>query len=327
MKICLYGSPVLGFRNKLTSQLPQNFQITSLDYDASDSEKKRILSETQVIVGVRYDDTIKEYSEPLLFQVPGIGYDEVNFSIIPNKTTVCNVGAHEYAVSEFVILGMLQSYQHFMEANQDFKRGSWARSSRFEAKPHRELFGSTAAILGYGRIGKEIARKLKTFGVTTYICNRTQVKPDGFFKKQFHIEQLNEMAAISDFLIISIALTNQTRSIVDTKTLKNLGFSGVLINISRGPVIDEKSLYLAVKNKIIATAIIDVWYNYPKNKQDIHARPSQYDFTPFNNILMTPHLSGWSEGTIERRWSFISENILRLFRGEKLENVVRLCIT
>ena len=88
----------------------------------------------------------------------------------------------------------------------------------------------------------------------------------------------------------------------------------VIVNIARGPIVNEKDLYFSLKNNIIGGAIIDTWYKYPEQDNNEYFKPSKYDFTKLKNIIMTPHLSALTESLLERRIKIISKNIKAIKR-------------
>ena len=96
---------------------------------------------------------------------------------------------------------------------------------------------------------------------------------------------------------------------------------GVILNVGRGPVIDEQALYDALAANRIGGAIIDTWYNYPTPERPA-THCASLPFHTLSNVVMTPHMSGWTDGTVRRRQETIAENIRRLERGEPLTNVV-----
>ena len=95
----------------------------------------------------------------------------------------------------------------------------------------------------------------------------------------------------------------------------------VLINVARGPIVDEDALYEALANRTIRGAVLDVWYRYPEPR-DAALRPSRHPFHHLDNVVMTPHCSGWTEGLMERRFAVIIDNIQRLRDGRPLLNQV-----
>lgn len=322
MKIVLFGDPVAPFREMLKGQLPPHFEVVSIPSDASKIEVEAGFAGAKAAIAVRYHQKISTADGVRLVQVPGVGYDEIALSALPENAVLCNVKGHGPAVSEFVVLGMLEWNLRFCAANAEFRAGSWARSSRFKGTPHKELFGSVVGLLGYGLIGKSIAERLNGFGVTTLVCNRTRPGEDGLFKVAYDLCDLAKMTAECDFLVVSIALAPETVGLVDSEVLANLSSEGILINIARGQIVNEDALFQALDEGTLGGAILDVWYNYPSDANDRTARPSRHDFAALPNVYMTPHIAGWTEGTVAHRCSAIVDNIVRLSNNEPLLNIV-----
>ena len=97
--------------------------------------------------------------------------------------------------------------------------------------------------------------------------------------------------------------------------------TAVLINVARGEVVDEDALYDALHQGVIAGAALDVWYRYPAGDAPTH--PGHRPFHTLTNVLMTPHVSGWTEGMMDARAGVIAENIHRIARGEAPVNLIR----
>lgn len=323
MKVVLYGSPVISFSDSLQERLTPEFELIAVDYDATEQELAVAFAGAQAMIAVRFDARIPTVPTLRLVQVPGVGCDEIDHAVLPAAVSLCNVHEHGNAVAEFVVLGMLQWCHRFFEADASFRSGIWERSSRFQAPPHRELLGSVVGVVGYGLIGRAIARHLQGFDVTTLVCNRSKPAHDALHNRWYKLRELGDMAAESDFLIVSIPLTDSTTNLIDKETLKRMRPDAVLINVARGRVVNESALFSALQDGEIGGAILDVWYNYPSNAEDRFAKPSNYDFASLPNVYMTPHISGWTEGTVERRWTTIADNLMRLAEGKALLNVVK----
>jgi phosphoglycerate dehydrogenase-like enzyme len=95
----------------------------------------------------------------------------------------------------------------------------------------------------------------------------------------------------------------------------------VLINVARGPIVDEDALYQTLSARTIRGAVLDTWYRYP-GPGDPDVQPSRHPFHELDNVVMTPHCSGWTEGLMERRFAVIADNIERLRAGRPLLNQV-----
>ena len=135
-------------------------------------------------------------------------------------------------------------------------------------------------------------------------------------------ERIDELLGAADYLAVTLALTPDTRGLLDETRLQLLRPGCYLINVARGEIIDEAALYRALSAGAIAGAAIDVWYRYPTSPGN--TRPSASPFHELSNVIMTPHVSGWTEGMLTARAALIAENIARVSRGEIPFNVVSM---
>lgn len=323
MKVVLYGSPVLSFEPVLLGLLEPGIDCVSVDYNADAKQLATAFEGASAMISVRYDRNVPAVPSLRLVQVPGVGIDEIEMDRVPAAVQICNVSGHGAGVAEYVLLGMLEWRHQFFEAAASFRAGSWERSSRMQAEPHGELAGSVVGIVGYGLIGQSIAQRLQGFDVTTLVCNRSALPRDRLYDKSYLIDELGEMAPLCDFLVICIPLLADTARLVDRRILDAMKSDAVLVNIARGDVVDERALFEALRHNCIGGAIVDVWYRYPVNAEDSRTAPSHYDFAALPNVIMTPHMAGWTNGTVRKRWRLIAENLARLRDGQPLQNVVR----
>jgi phosphoglycerate dehydrogenase-like enzyme len=184
-----------------------------------------------------------------------------------------------------------------------------------------ELAGKTLGILGYGRIGQAVARRALAFDMHVIAIRRDATRPDPhglpFLRGP---EALEELLSRSDYLAITLTLTPDTRGLLDASRLRLLKPSAILINVARGEIVDEDALYQALQQRAIAAAALDVWYRYPSGGAPTD--PGHRPFHTLPNVLMTPHVSGWTEGMMESRAAVIAENIDRVARGEPPVNLV-----
>ena len=125
----------------------------------------------------------------------------------------------------------------------------------------------------------------------------------------------------SDYIVVCCALSEQTRGIVNANGFQCMRDNAVIINVARGPVIDEEALYNALKNNTIRGASIDVWYSYPSSGKPM-PEPSRFPMFELDNIRVSPHNSGSTTETSERRWLSVVDNLNRYAHGDELRNVV-----
>jgi phosphoglycerate dehydrogenase-like enzyme len=126
----------------------------------------------------------------------------------------------------------------------------------------------------------------------------------------------------SDFVVLALPLEPSTAGVIGTQQLAKMKPGAVIINVARGALIDERALFEACRDKRIGGAVIDTWFKYPAHG-DAVAEPSNLPFRELENVIMTAHASGWTEGLRPRRCKMIAGNLDRLARGEPLINVVK----
>jgi phosphoglycerate dehydrogenase-like enzyme len=256
-----------------------------------------------------------------LLQLPGAGTDEIDFSRVPAGTAICNCFEHEIGIAEYVLGAMLEWTIGLRRMEHQFRQGNWTGSYLCGPR-HGELYGKTLGIVGYGRIGREVARRARPFGMRVIVCTRTP-QPDELADRVDGMQRFDELLAESDFIAVTPPLNEQTRGLFDERALAAMRPTAVIINVARGAIIDERALYHALEQRRIGGAILDVWYRYPSQGQPEGPRPSSYPFQELDNVLMTPHASAWTDGLLPRRNGAVAANLNRLARGEPLINVVR----
>jgi phosphoglycerate dehydrogenase-like enzyme len=256
-----------------------------------------------------------------LLHLPGAGTNEIDFAAVPPTATVCNVFGHDIAIAEYVLAAMLESAIHLQRLDQALRRNEW-HGSYLCGPRHEELYGKTLGIIGYGRIGREVARRARAFGMRVIACNRSARAADDLAQRIAPMSALPDLLKETDFILVSCPLDESTHGLLDKKAFALMRANAFVINVARGPIIDEQALYYALKERKIAGAAIDTWYGYPP-QGETYAVPANLPFHQLDNIIMTPHASGWTENLRARRCAGIAENLNRLARGEPLINVVR----
>ena len=134
------------------------------------------------------------------------------------------------------------------------------------------------------------------------------------------LDRLRQFMGSADAIVVSLPLADETAGIVGAAELAAMRPDAVIVNVGRGPVIDQQALFDALSQRRIE-AVIDTWYDYPTPDKP-HIQPGRLPFNQLTNLVMTPHMSGWTAGMVRRRQETIAENIGRLSRNEALVNVV-----
>ena len=133
-------------------------------------------------------------------------------------------------------------------------------------------------------------------------------------------EILDEVLRCADYLAVTLPLTAETRGLLGAAQLALLAPHAILVNVARAEIIDEAALYDALAAHRLAGAALDVWYRYPTSAEP--TRPARHPFHELDNVLMTPHVSGWTQGMLDARATVVAENIRRAMAGEPFINMV-----
>jgi phosphoglycerate dehydrogenase-like enzyme len=321
MRIVFHGENAASFSKGFPTLYNNEAEIIVLPDALSTDAEREAYAEAEVIVGVKFDQTLPYPAKLKLFHVPGAGYDAVDLSALPSSAVVCNCFGHEQAIAEYVMAAILARHVPLAEADQRLRQGDWAYWSGSPERVHDEMAGKTIGLLGFGHIGKAIAMRAKAFEMAVNVANRSPVSSSELVDRAFTLDQLPEFWGLVDYLVVSVPLTEHTKGIVDARAFAAMRPSAVIINVGRGPTIDEKALFDALQSNQVAGAIIDTWYSYPSPGRPT-LLPSSLPFHELSNLVMTPHMSGWTNGTIQRRQRTIADNVMRRASGLACKNVV-----
>jgi phosphoglycerate dehydrogenase-like enzyme len=315
----LIGAPCAPFRDGMAAavETPWEFAVTA-DDPAGSAE---LIGRADAIVTVHYGKGWPRQSNLKLLQVPGAGYDGIDLAAIPAGVTLCNVFEHGPGVSEYALLAMLEWCHRLGPADREMRSGLWTRSSRFGGAPDDELAGKTLVIVGLGRIGRAVASRARAFDMRVLAVNRSADKTDPNVERVFGLDRLHATLAEADFVVLACALTPETRGLIDGAALAAMKPGAVIINPSRGAVIDETALYNALLHHRIGGAAIDTWWDYPTSPVPRDPSP-RFPFHRLENVLLSPRVAGWTTGTVKRRTLEMARNLDRLARGEPLGNPV-----
>jgi phosphoglycerate dehydrogenase-like enzyme len=261
-----------------------------------------------------------------LVQVPGAGLDRIDRAALPDGAMLANAYGHETGIAEYVIGAIVTLTREFARLDRELRRGVWQSQWAVGVAPPPvwpELAGKTIGILGYGRIGRSIARFARVFGIEVCairrdVGKRAEDDPTALFGP----DCLEQVLRRSDYLVISMPATPETVGRLGRQELALMKPGAFLINVARAEIVDEDALYDALARGSLAGAALDVWYRYPRT-----AGPSAPAARPFHelpNVLMTPHVAGWTDGMQSARAGVIAENIRRIAaREEPLNRIAR----
>jgi phosphoglycerate dehydrogenase-like enzyme len=320
MKIVFHGANASAFEPGFADLLGRPHDISVVSDAAATTAEREAIASADVLIGVKLDATVPKPERLRLYHAPAAGTDAIDRSRLPPAVPLCNAYGHEYAIAEYVIAAVLNRFIPFAAADRDLRKGKWTLWPGRPNTLRREMGDSTMGLLGFGHIGKAIAARAKAFGMRVTVANRSPVSSP-LVDQSFDLDQLPAFMASADTIVASLPLLPETRGVVGKEGLAAMRSDAVIINVGRGPVIDQTALYEALKARRIGGAVIDTWYAYPADI-DATVRPARMPFHELDNIVMTPHMSAWTNGTVRRRQETMAENIRRLEHGEPLINLV-----
>jgi phosphoglycerate dehydrogenase-like enzyme len=259
-----------------------------------------------------------------LVQVPGAGLDRIDRSAVPDGASLANAYGHETGIAEYVLGAMLALGRSFGTLDAALRRGNWESQWAVGAPAPPvwpELAAQTLGILGYGRIGRRVAQLALAFDMTVRAIRQSPTEHDA--RELAFVgaaDSLDDVLRSADYLAITLPLTPATRGLLGGRELGLMKPTAILVNVARAEILDEDALYHALARGTIAGAALDVWYRYPTAPGPV--RPSNRPFHELPNVLMTPHVAGWTEGTLDARARLIAENIGRVARNEAPLNLI-----
>jgi phosphoglycerate dehydrogenase-like enzyme len=328
MKIVFHGGNAANFRQGFEAVLAESagssagHQILDVSDALNQPGELEHFETADVIVGVRLGNAEPIPAKLRLYQAPAAGTDAIDQGRLPSDAVLCNCFGHENAIAEYVMTALLMRHVPLSDADTQLRRGAWTWWAGRPGALRSELGSQTIGLLGYGHIGKAIGTRAKAFGMRVSVANRSIVPASTMVDESYTIGQITQFMASADIIVVSLPLLESTQGLVDASALNAMRSDAVIINVGRGPVIQEKALYEVLQAKRIGGAIIDTWYTYP-NSDNLETLPSNLPFETLTNLVMTPHMSGWTNGTVLRRQQAIAENIRRLEMQLPLVNIVK----
>ena len=318
----------VGFAGTFASRLVDPVR-TRLDVPcevvvADETDIMSHLANVDVLVTLAFTRAMASGARRLrLVQVPGAGLDRIDRDALPVGTRLANAYGHETGIAEYVVGAMLAVGRELARLDAALRCGRWESQWAPGATPAvwAEMAGKTLGIVGYGRIGQAVARRARAFDMEVLAIRRDLRHPDPHGIAAVHgPDALLHVLTRSDYVVLTLPLTPETRGLVGERELDAMKPTAILVNVARAQLVDEDTLYRALLEGRIRGAALDVWYRYP-----VDATPTQPANRPFHqlpNVLMTPHVAGWTDGMLQARATLIAENIRRTARGEPPLNLI-----
>lgn len=250
-----------------------------------------------------------------LVQQPTVGYQHIDIQGIAElNIPVANVaGANDIAVAEHTIMMAMALLKKLLYTHNKTAAGEWVQIEMFSMGVF-ELQDKMWGIIGCGKIGREVAKRLIPFGVQMQYYDKVQLPQDVEKSLNLKYVPLDKLLRTSDIISLHLPLTEETKNLLDEKRLSLIKPHAIIINVARGELIDEVALAKALKQKAIAGAGIDVFSKEPISKDN--------PLLSCPNVLLTPHIAGATNESRGRIIKKTVENIVRVLSGEKPIDVV-----
>ncbi|MCH8868406.1 MAG: lactate dehydrogenase [Chloroflexi bacterium] len=295
----------------ITPYTPEGWTTDVIDAGLPQEEQNARLKDADFIMVYRSrltDEGLRGATKSKLVQLLAAGYDSMNLRLMRDLEVPCanNGGANSYAVADHAVMLMLALYRQLLASGDSTRQGRW--NQPVTGTNTFEMAEKVVGIIGIGNIGKKVARRVQGFDAVAQSFDLFPMPEEQ--ARELNIKQvtLEELFRTSDIITCHTPLTSDTRHIVSAERLALMKSSAVLINTSRGPVVDEQALIQALEQGKIAGAGLDVFEHEPVSPDN--------PLLTMDNVVVTPHTAGTTWNTWFRRAQFAYENMQRVWNGE-----------
>jgi D-3-phosphoglycerate dehydrogenase len=217
-------------------------------------------------------------------------------------------GVNARTVAEYVFFAAMALLRRFRLVDRDLRSKGWAVARR-QTDFARDLDGLTLGVVGLGNIGRRVC-EIGHLGFGLDLLVYTRTRKDAPAGARF--VGLDELAERADIIALCCPLTDETRGLVDARLLRLMKPDALVINVARGPVVDEKAMIAALRDNRIGGAALDVFATQPL--------PADHPYFGFDNVIITPHMSGITEGSMRRMGIGAAEEAARILAGKLPRN-------
>lgn len=278
-------------------------------------ELQEALPETEVVFGgPPVGDNLRQAAKLKWVQLASAGANSIlNSEFAATKIVLTTAsGSSSIQISEHVFAMMLMFARRMHEYQAAQADGRWDRAATERVD---ELFEKTLGIVGLGSIGQEVARRAKVFGMRVVATKRTLDKaavPD--VDELLPADRLDDLLSQSDYVLLAVPLTPETTGLIGADELARMKPTAFLVNIGRGPVLDEDALAAALHKGRLGGAGLDTFMTEPL--------PAESPLWRLPNVIITPHTAGATPRYWERTTALFCDNLQRYLEGKPLRNVV-----
>ena len=298
-------------------QVPSGFTFELLEQDSPGETRLEKISQADFILAYPGNPSAEELhaaKQLKLFQILSAGYEWLDLDLFQKLglPIANNGGANAPTVAEHAILLILAVFKKLPLHHNALHEKKWLGLQ--ETLNMREFRGKTLGLVGFGRIGQEVARIAKGFQTTIFYYDTIRAATAVEQEVGAQLLPLDALLEQSDVVSIHTPLTDETKGIINARALGLMKSSAIVVNTSRGPVIDEPALIEALQNNRIAGAGLDVFTTEPLETDS--------PLLSLDNVVLTSHIAGVTLDTWSRRIAFGFANIERVADGQKPASVI-----
>ncbi|MFC1802975.1 2-hydroxyacid dehydrogenase [Thermoproteota archaeon] len=307
---------------RLKKRLPDDIEIIYPE-EGTDEEISELARDVEVIISSKLSSVVAENALQLkLLQKTGAGVDDMPFEALKETTYMANTsGSNPLPLAEEAVALVLALAKRIVPRHNEFRGGR-------DTKRAVMFHGKTAGILGMGSIGTEVAKMLKGLGMNVIAIRRDRNEEQ---RKVLDLQwlggkdDLDQLMRESDFIIVSIPLTPETRGMIGEHEIRQMKRGSYLVNVARASIVQEKALYDALLDRHLAGAAIDVWWqpHFWDPFWNVKGNPaSTYSFWDLDNVICTAHNIASTDFQSDASLEIIVENIVRTRDGRPPINQV-----
>ena len=287
--------------------------------DVEASGRRKVLASADAVLAWSLDrelhgpEELAELSSARLVQLVSAGVDEVPLSRIPEGVPVAsNAGAYARPMAEHVLAMALALAKHLPQRHAALEAGV------FDQSANRDIRGSSVCVLGFGGIGRATARLFEALGARIRAINRSPVQEE-WVEWAGTVDDLVTGLREADIVVVSLPLTPATRGLLGARELSAMKPDAILINVARGPIIDEDALYGHLLDHPAFQAGLDVWWDEPRKGERFAPR---LPFLDLPNVLGSPHNSGITETSLAEAARRAAANVVKALSGAPPDHLV-----
>lgn len=297
---------------------PQGGRFINGLKELSDQEVQQTLKETEVMyVRDPRAERFKTASNLKWMHIPWVGVNLVlaDQAVVNSPVILTNgAGVIAASVADQVMAFILNFSRQMPFQWEAQKRKEWSWKELNALGQLDELTGQTCGIIGYGKIGTEIGKRAKAFGMRVIATRSNPQAPAEYLDQALSNEQLPELLAQSDFVVVTAPLTPETKGLLGKAQFEQMKRSAILVNIARGQLVKEQELVEALRAETIAGAGLDVFEQEPL--------PASSPLWELDNVILTPHSAGMFKRLEQNSFKFFVAQLQRYIKGEELKNIV-----